>query len=159
MPPKSARMRSGGIRPSKSEAAAPVHPTHVQSDPAFDFLAMVPSPVTLPASKSTRMRSGGIIPSPPKEQATPSTHDASDSVFEFLTMVPSPVTFPPSDQATSSAVHTTADLSLAQPAPPQSERSNEDPFAVRYFSQRSHGPVRSGPATKFDLRSDTLFEA
>ena len=130
MPPKSARMRSGGIRPSfKSEAAAPVHPTHVESDPAFDFLAMVPSPVTFPASKSARMRSGGIIPSPPKEQATPSTLDASDSVFEFLKMVPSPVTFPLSDQATSSAVHTTADLSLAQPAPPQSERSDGDPFA------------------------------
>ena len=30
---------------------------------------------------------------------------------------------------------------------------------VWYFLQRSHGLVRSGPATKFDLRSDTLFEA
>ena len=87
MPPKSARMCSGGIRPSKSEAAAPVHPMHFQSDPAFNFLAMVPLPVTFPTSKSTCMRSGGIIPSPPKEQATPSTHDASDSVFEFLKMV------------------------------------------------------------------------
>ena len=146
MPPKSARMRSGGIPPSNSKAKM-VHSTHVESDPAYDFLAMIPSPVTFPAPKAARMRSGGIIPSPPKAQVAPSLPsmlDARDSAFDFMAMVPSPVTFSP-PHLTTSGVPTTAALSLAQPAPPLAEHINEDPFA---FLDMVPSPVTCLPSQK-----------
>jgi hypothetical protein len=41
-------------------------------------------------------------------------------------------------------------------AVPTCKQNWTDP-AVAYFSQRSHGPVRSGPASKFEPRSNTRF--
>ena len=133
MPPKSARMRSGGIPPpSKSEAEAPVNPTYIESDPAFDFLAAIPSPVTLPASNLAHVHSGSTLPSPPKVQVAllvPSVLDASDSAFDFMDMIPSPVIFSSSQPVMSGAVPATAAHVLAQSEQPWSEHIESDPFA------------------------------
>ena len=137
MPSKSARMRSGGIRPSSAKSqAACLPPTLAASDTVFDFLAMIPSPVTFPPSppKSAHMHSGGILPSSAKSQAAclPPVSTASDPAFNFLAMIPSPVAFPPSWQALSGAgtVASMDSLSLAQAVPHPSVDDGDDVIPV-----------------------------
>ena len=164
MPPKSARMRSGGIRPSSSKSqAARLPPTSAASDTVFDFLAMIPSPVTFPPSppKSARMRSGGIPPSSSKSQAAclPPVSAASDPAFDFLAMIPSPVAFPPSRQALSGAgtVASMDSLSLAQAVPRPSVDDGDDvipsPVSLPPLHERQHASTAAHSASNISPAS------
>ena len=128
MPPKSAClcMHSGGIPPPTSQSqAAPPPLSSDTHDSAFDFLAKVPSPVTLLMSQTAP--SGVASPSAPlphAQTAAPPPSATAGDPFAFMAKVPSPVVLPPSQQGQGSgtATHTVATTLSASPAlPPPSQ--------------------------------------
>ena len=110
MPPKSRsrkRSRAGGAPPPSppSQVAAP--PASVSADPAFDFLAIIPSPVTLPSSQQAR--SGAALsaaPLPQTQAALPPSDAASSDLYAFMANIPSPVTLPSPSQSQPSGTAT-----------------------------------------------------
>ena len=118
MPPKSRSRKRTRAPSSPSQMVAP--PTSIDPDPAFDFLANVPSPVTLPPSQGTQhTQSGAAAPSMPPPSAPlaapPSITESSDP-YAFMAKVPSPVNLPSVSEGQQS-VATTDSHAVATPVP------------------------------------------
>ena len=120
MPPKSRSRkcsRAGAAPPSplsQSKASA----MRADPDPSFDFLAKVPSPVTLPPSQGSQPTCSGVATSsmlPPSLQvAAPPSVTASGDPYAFMAKVPSPVTLPSASQGQQSGTVTRSHV----PTPP-----------------------------------------
>src|ERR1700677_1501238 len=159
MPPRSTRSqtRSGAgpplppplppPPPPPQTAAVPVAPA--STDLSFDFMAKVPSPVTLPSSQQAlgtassalsalSAMSGTSAMSAARLAAAP-TPSSRDNPYDFLAMVPSPVTLPPL-QPTRSAAATPSAPSVPPAAPPA--------------AAASHAPCRSAAAPTLSSGND-----
>jgi hypothetical protein len=145
MPPKSrSRKRTrGGVAPPSS----PPPPPPEAMDTSFDFLASVPSPVTLlPSQGSQPTLSSTVTPSvpPPSAQgAAPPSISAGADPYAFMANVPSPVTFPPVSQGQPSVPATPA--ARAAPTTPAA------PAAASPTPQSAALPTPTGGDSAFDF--------
>jgi hypothetical protein len=167
MPPKSRsrkRTRGGAGPPSpSSQAAAAVTPAAV--DTSFDFLANIPSPVTLLPSQGFQPIHSGTatssVPSPSAQGAAPPSMTDSTDPYAFLSTIPCPVTIPsapPHGQQSVTVTHVaTTCASPAAPAAPAAPTVPAAPAAPSAPASHSAHHPRTPSAAPPQPVGDSAF--